>query len=342
MFYNKICNLALFFKKRENMGRINFLDNAKILTVILVIFGHLYGTFSVERLYMYAFHMPLFFMISGMLHKHVGDGIQIKKYLKKILLPIIVFFAAFSVFFIPIVLSGALTCDIYSDNGGAITFVKDYLIYNIKSFVLGRDCSNVVLWFLFALFYCKVFLDAYESLSGNRYKKTVFWFVITLVLIKIPSYLYVGQGVMAFPFYILGYKLKPYLSKFENKKLSLSIIPLFIISFIITNLNGRVSMSGLSYGSLKIFVSFPLFYINALIGSFAVIFLSSVLPKLNIDNIANSLISVLGLQMIFVLLYRSFLGDDSNVFIACISSVLIFIICHFLHKYVFSKILNSI
>lgn len=324
------------------MGRINFLDNAKILTVILVIFGHLYGTFSVERLYIYAFHMPLFFMISGMLHKHAGDGIQIKKYFKKILLPIIVFFAAFSVFFIPMVLSGTLICDIYSDNGGAITFVKDYLIYNIKSFVLGTDCSNVVLWFLFALFYCKLFLDSYECLCNNRYKKIAFCFIITLVLIIRPSYLYVGQGVMAFPFYILGYKLKPYLSKLENKKFHYLIMPLFIISFIITNFNGRVSVSGLNYGSLKIFVSFPLFYINALIGSFAVIFLSSVLPKLNIDNIANSLISVLGLQMLFVLLYRSFLGEESNAFIACVSSVLIFIICHFLHKYVFSKILNSI
>ena len=116
------------------MGRINFLDNAKILTVILVIFGHLYGTFSVERLYMYAFHMPLFFMISGMLHKHVGDGIQIKKYLNKILLPIIVFFAAFSVFFIPIVLSGALTCDIYSDNGGGDYLCEGLLDLQYKVF----------------------------------------------------------------------------------------------------------------------------------------------------------------------------------------------------------------
>lgn len=80
--------------------RIQFLDNAKILASLLVIFAHLYSTYSPQRLYIYAFHMPLFFYISGVLHKYDGT-IQLRKYTKKLVLPIIVFFVFFSIFYIP-------------------------------------------------------------------------------------------------------------------------------------------------------------------------------------------------------------------------------------------------
>ena len=52
--------------------RLDFIDFAKGLGIILVVSGHLIGEAKMEfagsqafRMFLYQFHMPLFFMISG-------------------------------------------------------------------------------------------------------------------------------------------------------------------------------------------------------------------------------------------------------------------------------------
>lgn len=44
--------------------RIQFVDMAKGLTILLVIVGHI-DTVSVLKVSIYSFHMPLFFILSG-------------------------------------------------------------------------------------------------------------------------------------------------------------------------------------------------------------------------------------------------------------------------------------
>ena len=55
--------------------RIPMLDYARLLTAFLVIYGHLfpYEPNNYVRVFIYQFHMPLFFVISGMLHKYNGS-----------------------------------------------------------------------------------------------------------------------------------------------------------------------------------------------------------------------------------------------------------------------------
>lgn len=344
--------------------RITFLDNTKILACLLVIFAHLYSTYSPQRLYIYAFHMPLFFTISGVLHKYNGK-IQLRKYLKKTFWPIIIYFIFFSILYIPLEymispdsvekietkVSDSLRIRwIWSkltelinftevEGGKLLCYIYLYIIQNIRNLIFGQDCSNVVLWFLYALLWCKIILDIKNLFFNSKLLSVVFWSMILLGLIKQPSYFYFGQGIMAFPFYYIGYKYKALTPKIESKKYSLYIIPIALLSVAITIFNGRVSMSGLNYGTHHLLISMPVFYLNALIGSAALLLLGASLPSINFDNSTNSLITVLGAQMIFVIIFKHIFGDNPNIIVAIISTFIIFYICHLLHKYVFSRIL---
>ena len=51
--------------------RVAYLDYARVIVALLVLVGHLvtYDCRGNGRMYIYAFHMPFFFMVSGIRHK---------------------------------------------------------------------------------------------------------------------------------------------------------------------------------------------------------------------------------------------------------------------------------
>ena len=76
--------------KSANIKRIRFIDNAKSIGLILVVLGHSVLATNIVTLHqvIYSFHMPLFFFISGLLHKDFAlslGGIRLKA--SKLLLP---------------------------------------------------------------------------------------------------------------------------------------------------------------------------------------------------------------------------------------------------------------
>lgn len=84
--------------------RLIYMDVAKIIGLFLVILGHLYTTEGVGeenavRTFIYGFHMPFFFLVSGMLHKFKGLSLQqmVLSNSRKLLLPWLCFnmFAVF-------------------------------------------------------------------------------------------------------------------------------------------------------------------------------------------------------------------------------------------------------
>ena len=71
--------------------RLPYLDYARVFVAFLVIFGHsLLKNEELVRPHIYAFHMPFFFLVSGMLHKDMWC-IAWKKYLKTLIVPFLFF-----------------------------------------------------------------------------------------------------------------------------------------------------------------------------------------------------------------------------------------------------------
>lgn len=80
----------------ENTKRIDYLDYIKGFGILLVILGHIYDVSNPIKIWLYSFHIPLFFIISGALIKYTNingrnmKNIIISKF-KSLIIPYICF-----------------------------------------------------------------------------------------------------------------------------------------------------------------------------------------------------------------------------------------------------------
>lgn len=239
-----------------NSKRILHLDYARSIALFLVVFAHLYSVDSDVKLYIYAFHMPFFFLVSGILHKDAKYVPLIEKMAKRMLVPFCFF-----------LFIGYLYCAI-SSKSLAFGTVRG----SIAGIVLGKDITaNDVLWFLLAMFWVR--------LMGNwfiRYPKIAFPILVLVSGITYDfhvNYLYISTSLMALPFYLVGHYARIGIQKMTVARWSVLLSILFIcISVLISNYNGKVSMMGCSFGSFPVIpLRCLLFYANGLIGSIAIL-----------------------------------------------------------------------
>lgn len=319
----------------KTIDRILFLDIAKIAVTFLVIFAHLYSTWSVERLYIYSFHMPLFFIVSGMLHKYRGC-IQIQKYVKTILIPALFFMALYDILMIIPFHLGYETK--WSDIERGVNILQS--LWNVL--IDGRNekiteiRGNNICWFLFALFWCKVFTDCIKG------KKYLVLFIIICVVLYLAwnlhdSILYLVQGTIALPFYYIGFLYKENIHRFvtNNRPSFLFLVGMVFLTLNIfmTLINGRVSIKGHMFGNLNIPFNVIVFYLNAFVGSMCVLCLASIIKIKSSfpQHLANALISVVGLQYIFIDPFIYILGIDQPFIISVFASIIIFALCYLGH-----------
>lgn len=73
----------------ETKKRIEYIDAAKAIAIMLVIIGHCHWLGAIPRLgnLIYTFHMPLFFMVSGFFLKDLPIRDAFVKYAKAYLWP---------------------------------------------------------------------------------------------------------------------------------------------------------------------------------------------------------------------------------------------------------------
>ena len=294
-------------------NRILFLDTSRAMAMFLVVFAHLYASDSKECLYIYAFHMPFFFLISGMLHKELPILKGLVKYAKLLLIP-------------------TLT---YLFIGGL--FMKFYhgwhlLVFMSLSWEGFRDSwgfpMNGPVWFLIALFYVKVLADIYLKnkmvgllLWGAAFYATSFYYN--------PSF--ICTSMMAFPIYLIGYRSKQNALRLSEISWFKWLFPVFFAtSVLLTQYNGRVSMVGHHFGNATPPLNYFVFYLNGIVGSLGLLCLSFFVkkPYKIITTVATSLITIVGLHAIFL----EFFGGMSKEYYYTIPiTILIMALCCVVH-----------
>jgi len=195
--------------------RIHWIDVTRGIAIILVIYGHLFNT-DHQRYLIYAFHMPLFFFISGLVFKPTGSKPFreiIVKYVKQLLIPYYIFAVLTYLFAL---ISQTAT---FSFNDAA------YQAFGIL-YGSGRDGMlgyNVVLWFLPCLFITKLTF----TMITRKVSQTKFIFLFLLAsgclgalltsvapLIKLPFGFEIALS--ALPFFGAGYLFMTHKRLFEN------------------------------------------------------------------------------------------------------------------------------
>ena len=256
--------------------RITYFDMVKGLAIILVVLGHIEYISDPLRVWISSFHMPVFFVVSGMLIRYKDEtsadlSDSVKKKARGILIPYFWFSVLY--FFIDMI-------NVFRGEITSVTFTRD-----IVDSLTGYGVS--VLWFLPALFLSEVFflfltkkLKPYISIPlivllaigsyliqqltldlAGPHGTTM---IVTILLDILRVFL---RGFIATVFIMIAYYTFPLVNKreeFSAIELIIGIV-MFLINLVLSQLNGCVDFHYIVENNV------PLFYLCALLGSYSLI-----------------------------------------------------------------------
>lgn len=289
--------------------RIVWVDNVRGFAMLMVLWGHSFTTESV-RLWIYAFHIPLFFFLSGYLFKERSFKKTLEIKTKTLLVPYLI--AACLSFPIGLVLD-KLSGEALGDNFLQLFYLN------------GSVGWNAPIWFLIVLFIVELFFSLAKK---SRIPLPIFTSIVLLagyLLYQEDHFLPFGIQIAlwCFPFYTLGYRFKK-INFFKNhelsKKLYLTIggAMFLVMGFITFQFNHVVAE--LYHNEMG---NFFLFYIEAVIGIFGVVFfffkLSSIkilqfLSKHSLFIMCTHYIIIFGLRFVNVLFFNKQLLRNDVLF----------------------------
>ncbi|MDO5969176.1 acyltransferase family protein [Flavivirga aquimarina] len=242
-------------------SRFNWIDQAKGLGIFLVIYAH---NFPYLESYIYSFHMPLFFFISGMFHPKETNSKTIIHRAKSLLIPY--FFWAFLLYLFWFFLG--------RHYGNSTTFnldpIKSFIgIFYAQGGIQFMDWG-IPLWFLPGIFL--TFL-LYSFLKVIKIKTIRYLVLITLISLGFlyPRYFdfklpwSIDVACVSLVFYMSGNVLKEQLVKLNSNKLLIVMLFALILSLTIGFVNPKIDMYRAIYGNELLFI------INGLTGTLFVL-----------------------------------------------------------------------
>ena len=282
----------------DNNKRLDYLDVAKGIGILLVIFGHCQlGWIGSVHSLIYSFHMPLFFFISGVCfsNKYTFSTLAVKRF-RQIILPTI-YFSIIS------------------------TLLVDGLGLNVEWWDWSKHFP-FALWFLPVLY----FTELVAWLICNKIMSKVSYVIFLLALLFLPHFLShfsvdLVYSIASIPiaafFYLIGYSIKTIVRNFKSHLWGWCLLLAFLNVVIVRY--GHVSME-LASGHISPFI---IAEIAAFAGIFSCLCLSKGLTyggKYELKQILiwfgqNSLCLMLVHQLIKVVLDEFVLSFIDNHFI---------------------------
>ena len=227
--------------QKNESSRIDWIDAAKGLAIILVIIGH---SLSHDQLgttikgCIYSFHMPLFFILSALTFKLSADSGQFlsktEKAFRHLVVPVLLTYAL--KYRITVVMANHLDWTAFlARRFNSLTFASCSPVYIQKAKIFGIG----FLWFLVALFVGRTLFD-YLHLKLKDDKKliiaTAVCTILGLAAVKIQALpLALDIALACMPFFYFGYYLKSCKISENNRKIAIYSLLIWIIGIIISN-----------------------------------------------------------------------------------------------------------
>jgi acyltransferase len=279
--------------------RIDWVDIAKGIGIILIVFGHNLLPPYIRQV-VFAFHVPLFFFLSGMFFNTRCNLKQfiIDKY-KKLVIPYFIFAITTYIFWFFV----TSRFDNYSHK--TIPFIGIFYGNGTDPWMM----FNAPRWFIVCLFSTEIlFYFVYKAAKG-KYK-----LIFALIIISVIGFLYSKFVAIRLPwgidicftsiiFYGTGYLFKNYFNiKKVKKTLVVFLIPCFaVLTVMFSTLNGLIDMN------YRIYNNYFFFYLAAFFGIFTIILLSTVFPNLKlIKYYGQNTLVILALHIVILKLYKGF------------------------------------
>jgi fucose 4-O-acetylase-like acetyltransferase len=288
-------------KLTNSKTRIHFFDIAKGILIIMVVFGHVMPENAFLHTFIYAWHVPAFFLINGMLLSHTN---YISKKFSKILTnglsKIILQYFIFGIL---------LLLTRWAFSGFDISVLRWQVIDLFLFWGIGAT------WFLPTLFLAQViyfiakkFASKIESkFSFLNYRIILlfiglcFFLIPFIVPIETAIIKVLFRSFIAAFFIIIGDSLLPYVMKFKHSTSPFIKIIFFLLSATISiSIFLLTKNPDLSLQVLKI--SNPLIYFaNAIFGAISIIFVALVIDILNSSNYLHKILTFFGLHSLNIM-----------------------------------------
>jgi len=234
-------NLDNQLDRNSEIERIQWIDILKGIGISAVVVGHIWMPSSK---YIFLFHMPLFFFISGYLYK---PGLRTRAYLKKKTLHLIVPYVSYLLLIsLPIYLKF-----IIKYLGGS----SDILLKNIAEFTFGLFYGGQCLtdwwgafWFISCLYFTQLLYNlAYQAVGSRKlFFVVIFLYVLALLNARyVMSFKFpwsVNVTAMAIPFFYVGHMASCY-----GIHTSFKLIPLSILGLILAFVLDGIGVKGLGF-----------------------------------------------------------------------------------------------
>jgi acyltransferase len=325
--------------------RLHWVDSLKGFAIFLVVLGHIGYIPPDLAAYIYSFHMPLFFFISGYLLNfdkyYKNTNLFVSNKIKSIMLPYL-FFVILSYLWLSMIY-------IYQANSLNLTrFSISYIFQIIYAVAYGSDLSLrmdgfLPLWFLPCLFLVEL-LFFYSAKLLYRIKLGL---LIIAVFFSLLGFLYqimnpigikslpmsFNIALNAFLFFTCGYYFKKY---YNNLYQTLKNDRLIMLIFAILHLTTALTIYKLKlYYNIASFDNYLYFYSIAFIAIFFYVYMFKVIKSSSILEFygKNSMILLgthipilFSIQMLFPQLYNSVNNSINHYYLTVLFAIIVIFI----------------
>lgn len=278
-------------------NRIDWIDIAKFFGIFFIILGHVYIEDSAIRRILYTFHVPLFFILSGLTFRYKRPDRFILNKIRTL--------------YIPYIVTSVISILVYLIMGSLIGQNVSLSIPDLTSNLFGMLYANVSvgnmiwnrpLWFIPALFVCLIITDLIEMIKKPGIKIILVVLLTTLGMtlssLRIFLPLQSETALSMLIWVYIGIYTAPYLKTIKStiKGSTLLLITLFLMiaGIILGWINGPIEVMIDYYSNNILF-----YFITAYSLSFSVILWSIIIGK-------NKILSYIGQNTLFLLLWSKF------------------------------------
>lgn len=269
--------------------RLKYIDIAKGISILLVILGHCLPENNIFRQYIYTFHMPLFFIISGIFYKKLDVKEQLKKDIKLLIIP----YCITSLIIIAI----KTVAKIGSINNMIRNFTKwaMAMLYgsgDIDTFMNIHIEPIGTIWFLLSLFWIRFIFNLIMKID-RKYLRVLIIVILNIIGFILPKIVWLPLSLetafIAINFYYVGYILnnKKMLDRINGKVFAICFIiwiigSKFIVTYCVNNY-------------------YNLYYLNIIIGIIGTINVIYLCKKIESIKYINDILSWIGKNSLYIL-----------------------------------------
>lgn len=305
--------------------RENWIDWAKTILIFLMVLGHNHIS-GVERVWIYGFHMPAFFIISGYLYKPRDWKMTLKSFVVPIAFYSVIRFCFY------------LAKNAYMGNPFPDHVIFRTLVPLFKANVHDEITLFSGIWFLVCLLFCRFICgDIYNRISKNWiYVFSIICFAFMAVenWIPVPNHIqetYLYRTIACVPFFTLGMFWKKWKERVTVGGLKMAVLFVVIYTLVVLQ-NGYVEFASGIYG-----MNYSLTFIIAVLGSYALFsFCNSLKGYGSIQLFSTGTILILGFHKIILNLMAMFISYE-NLYLTNIMSVvetiIVMAVCYLPIKY---------